>query len=215
MLLQNPPDAEFRFILTIPHSQEDRVKIGRAAFSRAPAALAKVYGRTLDVKKPLTPAESYAEGLNEALEIAISPSLQARSPSLHATRSQGGYGIPTLIFVSSGRLRLIPGLPRDLTPFTASIDPVDAGRGASARLASFNAAPPKLTPLAPKIAYARYDGVTIRVAPDPAAAKFAVLKADASFTAEATTEQDGELWYAFQIAADGPPAAFGKASDFR
>src|SRR5215470_467866 len=116
MLMQNPPDAEFRFILTIPHSQEDRVRIGRAAFSRAPAALAKVYGRTLDVKMPLTPGESYAEGLNEALEIAINPSLKARSPSL---------AIPTLIFVSSGRLRLIPGLPEDLAPYVARIDPVD------------------------------------------------------------------------------------------
>jgi hypothetical protein len=95
MLMRNPPDAEFRFILTIPHSEEDRAKIGRAAFSRAPAVLAKVYGRTLNVKKPLTPEESYAEGLNEALDIAISPSLQS-------CRSQSGYVISTLIFVSPG-----------------------------------------------------------------------------------------------------------------
>ena len=33
--------------------------------------------------------------------------------------------------------------------------------------------------------------------------------------AKAVTDQNGERWYAFQFVADGPPAAFGKASDFR
>lgn len=207
MLAQSPPGAEYRFILTAPHSQADRVKIGRAAFSRAPAALAKVYGRAPDGQEPLTPAEAYAGGLNEALLTAIKSSLKTRSPR--------PLGVPLLVFRSSGQLRIIPGFPADLAALSPGIDATEGPSGMPARLAALNATPPKLTPVASRIAYARNDGVTLRIAPDPAAAKFAELKAGVGFMAKAVTEQNGERWYAFQFAADGPPAAFGKASDFR
>ena len=49
-LSQQSPDIEYRFILTAPRSQPDRVKIGHAAFLRAPAVLDEVYGRGADVK---------------------------------------------------------------------------------------------------------------------------------------------------------------------
>jgi hypothetical protein len=45
--------------------------------------------------------------------------------------------------------------------------------------------------------------------------KLAQLKTGVGFMAKATTVQDGERWYAFQFTAGGPPAAFGKAEDFR
>ena len=99
-LSQQSPDIEYRFILTAPRSQPDRVKIGHAAFLRAPAVLDEVYGRGADVKGPGTPAETYADGLNDALWTAINPSLQARSAQ--------PIGLPVLVFPSSGRLRVVP-----------------------------------------------------------------------------------------------------------
>jgi hypothetical protein len=202
-IAQNPPDAEFRFILTVPHLREDRIKIGRAAWPRSPESLGKVYGHSMDVQTPLTPAESYAEGLNEALQMAIKPSLQARS--------RHPIGLPTLIYMSAGKLRVIPGMPPDLAPFAASVDP----DGSVQALAATNGAPPKLSPIAAKIVYAREESVTLHIAPRTDAAKFAVLKAGVGFKALAETEQNGERWYAFQFTEDGPAAAFGKVSQFR
>ena len=83
------------------------------------------------------------------------------------------------------------------------------------RLVSMLAAPPELTPINAKIAYARHDGAALRIAPHPAATKLAQVKTGVGFMARAVTEQDGERWFAFQFVADGPPAAFGKMSDFR
>jgi hypothetical protein len=208
-LSQQSPDIEYRFILTAPRSQSDRAKIGHAAFSRAPAALDEVYGRGADAQGPGTPAEAYADGLNDALWTAINPSLQARSAQ--------PIGLPVLVFSSAGRLRMIAGMPSasGLAALSSSVDAANAPSNPSARLESLLAAPPKLTPVRAKIAYARRDGAALRVAPDPAAAKLAQVKAGVGFMAKAVTEQDGERWYAFQYVADGPPAAFGKASDFR
>ena len=206
-LSQASPDIEYRFVLTAPRSQSDRAKIGRAAFSRAPAALDEVYGRGTAGQAPGTPAETYADGLNDALWTAISPSLQARSAQ--------ALGLPVLVFPSSGRLRVVAGMPPDLAALSASVDPMSVPSAGLPRMASLLAAPPELTPINAKVAYARHDAAALRVAPHPAATKLAQLKTGVGFMAKAVTEQDGERWYAFQFVADGPPAAFGKVSDFR
>ncbi len=209
-LVKAAPAVEYRFILTGPHSQEDRVKIGRAAFSRSPANLAKIYGRSPAPQEPLTPAESFAEGVNEALMTAIKPTLTARA--------HGRSGFPTLIFRAAGKLYVLPGLPSasNLATISTIMEPLKAPSKTPAQLASLLAAPPKLTPIDPtRMASAVKDGVILRIAPDPAAAKLAELKAGAGYVAKAETELDGERWYAFQFAKDGPPAAYGKASEFR
>jgi hypothetical protein len=206
-LSQASPDIEYRFILTAPRTAPDRVKIGRAAFSRRPGALDDVYGRGAASQAPGSPAEVYADGLNDALWTAINPALQARSPQ--------PIGFPVLIFPSSGRLRTIAGMPSDLAALSASVDPAGAQSSLPPGLASLLAAPPELKPIVPKVAYARHDGVMLRLAPHSAATRLGQLKAGVGFMAKAVTEQGGERWYAFQFVADGPPAAFGKMSDFR
>jgi hypothetical protein len=207
MVAKGPAGAEYRFILTAPHSQAGRAKIGRAAFSRSPAALAKVYSGAPDGKEPPTPAEAYAAGVNESLLMAIKAALMARTGE--------PLGVPLLIFRSAGQLRVVSGLPSDLAALSSTVDETDGPSSVPARLAALNAKPPKLTPVTPRPAYARQDGTALRIAPDPSAAKFAGLKAGAGFMLKAETVIDGERWYAFQFAADGPPAAFGKAGDFR
>jgi len=200
-------NAEYRFILTAPRSQSDRVKIGHAAFSRAAAALDEIYGRGADGQWAAAPAETYADGFNDALWTAINPALQARSAQ--------PIGLPLLVFSSSGRLRVLAGMPSDLAALSASVDAIDVPAGWPPRLTALLAAPPQLKPIAAKVAYARRDGTVLYIAPHAAAAKLSKLKAGAGFMAKAVTEQDGERWYAFQFVANGPPAAFGKVSDFR
>jgi hypothetical protein len=206
-LSRQSPDIEYRFILTAPRSPADRLKIGRAAFARTAAALDEVYSRGADAQARATPAEAYADGLNDALWTAINPALQARSAQ--------PIGLPVLVFQSSGRVRALPGMPSSFETLSSSVDAVSVPSNPPPRLASLLAAPPKLTPIADKVAYARRDGGALRVAPHAEAAKLTQLKAGVGFMAKAVTEQDGERWYAFQFVADGPPAAFGKASDFR
>ncbi len=206
-LSQTSPDIEYRFVLTAPRAASDRARIGRAAFSRMPAALDGAYGPGTAAQAPATPAEVYADGLNDALWSAINPALQARSAQ--------PIGLPVLVFPSSGRLRVVAGIPSDLAGLSSSVDPANARSSVPAGLASLLAAPPEPRPIAPKIAYAQHDGAVLRAAPHPAATKLAQLKAGVGFMAKAVTEQGGERWYAFQFVADGPPAAFGKVSDFR
>ncbi|MGO9173931.1 MAG: hypothetical protein ACLP7P_18480 [Rhodomicrobium sp.] len=200
-------DVEYRFILTAPRSPSDRVKIGQAAFSRAAAALDEVYSRGTDAGRKATPAGTFADGLNDALWTAINPSLQARLGQ--------PIGLPVLVFLSSGHLRAVAGLPSDLAALAASVDAMNAPVNTPPRLSSLLAAPPQLTPIDAKVAYARRDGAALYIAPNSAATKLSRLKAGVGFMAKAVTERDGERWYAFQFVAGGPPAAFGKASDFR
>ena len=201
------PDIEYRFVLTAPRSQADRSENWTCRL------LAGAHGSRRGLwpwsrwQGPGTPAETYADGLNDALWTAINPSLQARSAQ--------PIGLPVLVFPSSGRLRVVAGMPHDLAALSASVDAMNAPSDPPPRLASLLAAPPELTPINAKVAYARHDGAVLRIAPHPAATKLAQVKTGIGFMAKAVTEQDGERWYAFQFVADGPPAAFGKVSDFR
>ncbi len=205
-LTEQPSDVEYRFVLTAPRSQSDRVMIGHAAFSRSAAALDDVYGRGADIQRSATPAETFADGLNDALWTALNASLQARSDR--------PIGLPLLVFLSSGRLRVLAGMPPDFAALSAA---ADAGAPGSQppRLSSLLEAPPQLTPIAPKIAYARRDGTVLYALPNSAATKLNQVKTGVGFMAAAVTEQGGERWYAFQFVANGPPASFGKAKDFR
>ena len=207
-LSQQSPDIEYRFILTAPRSPADRLKIGHAAFSRTAAALDEVYGRRANAQAQATPAEAYADGLNDALWTAINPALQARSARAHRSAGARFPQLRTAACASGNATQFRKTL-------SSSVDAVSVPSNPPPRLASLLAAPPKLTPIAAKVAYARHDGAALRVAPHSEAAKLAQLKAGVGFMAKAVTEQDGERWYAFQFVADGPPAAFGKASDFR
>jgi len=200
-------DVEYRFILTAPMSQPDRVKIGYAAFSRQPAALDEVYGRGVNSGKTAAPAEVFADGFNDALWTAINPSLQARSAQ--------PIGLPVLVLVSGGRVRVLAGVPSDLAALEAAVDATAAPASRPPKLTALLATTPELKPIAAKVAYARKDGTVLYSAPHPAAPKLLQLKAGVGFMAKATAVRDGERWYAFQFTAGGPPAAFGKAEDFR
>ncbi len=206
ILSGQPSDIEYRFILTAPKSQADRIKIGHAAFSRAAAALDEIYRRGADAGRSATPAEAYADGLNDALWTAITPSLQARSTL--------PVGLPALVFVSSGRLRVQSGVPADFATLSASVDAAST-QTTQPRLPAWLAAPPQLRTIETKIAYARHGDTGLYVAPDVSAAKLALLKTGQGFMAQAVTQQNGERWYAFQFVANGPPAAFGREKDFR
>ncbi|MFY9641591.1 MAG: hypothetical protein WAK07_11940 [Rhodomicrobium sp.] len=206
-LREEPSDIEYRFILTAPRSQSDRVKIGHAAFSRTAAALDEVYGRGVDVQRIATPAETFADGLNDALWTALNPALQARSAQ--------PIGLPLLVFPSAGRVRVVAGIPPNFAALSAAADATGPVADQPHRLSSLLAAPPQLKPIAAKIAFARRDGAALYIAPHSAATKLAKLKAGTGFMAAAATEQNGERWYAFQFVVNGPAAAFGIAKDFR
>jgi hypothetical protein len=207
-LTQSSQAIEYRFILTAPRTQADRVKVGRAAFSRKPSSLDAIYGSSSGPEGPPTPAEEFAGGFNDALWTAINAALEARSTK--------PFGFPALVFLQSARVRVIAGLPADFSALAASIDPESAPRAANPQLAALMAAPPKLTPIEAKVAYARQDGTVLYAAPDSSSAKLTQAKTGVGFMAKAqATGQDGKRWYAFQFLAEGPPAAFGKIADFR
>ncbi len=118
------------------------------------------------------------------------------------------------MFSSSGRLRVLAGIPSDLAGLSASAGAINVSAQPSPLTAQL-AAPPQIKPIGAKVAFARRDGTMLYIAPNTSAAKLSKLKAGVGFMAKAITEQNGERWYAFQFIANGPPGAFGKVSDFR
>lgn len=211
-LSTGPTDIEFRFVLAAPKSQVDRIKIGRAAYARDRARLDTIYANSATPNSAVvnalsTPSEMFAAGFNDVLWTALNPALQARAG--------GPIGFPTLIFSSKGRVRVAVGLLADFAALSVLVDEDKLGAEPPPGLKALLARPPTLTPTESKVKYARSDGTILYAAPHRAAPKLGVLKSGVGFMAKASTEVDGERWYAFQYVANGSPSAFGRLDEFR
>ncbi|MEQ1695726.1 MAG: hypothetical protein ABL901_07785 [Hyphomicrobiaceae bacterium] len=201
-------EIEFRFILTAPKTPAERDQLGRVTAARSASALEAIYQAPArqSVAAPLTAAELFASGYNDALWAAINPALQKRTPQT--------IGFPAFVYASGGKAKVVVGDLGDKDTLASAVD-----ERASATPA-FNAPSPLAVPVVlkaiePKPKFAKADGVTVYLAPHPKATKLATAKAGAGFLAKSTVESEGETWYVFQYFANGPPSAYGRVSDFR
>lgn len=194
-------DIEFRFVLTAPKSPAERDQLGRVTAARSAAALNAIY--TTGPKfaaAALTPAETFASGYNDALWTALNPALQLRSTQT--------IGFPTFVYASGGKAKVLVGSLGSKETLTAAVDE-------RAAATSGPITPVALKPIEPKPKFAKADGVTLYLAPHTKATRLATIKAGAGYLAKSSVEASGETWFAFQFFANGPPSAFGRASDFR
>jgi hypothetical protein len=195
-----------RFILTAPHTDEDRKLIAYTILSQSGKGLDAMYAsrRAPEVLGTET-ARDFVVGVNTAAEIALKDALTTRLV-------RGTYGFPILVFNVGGRVLTLAGAP-DADPFLALAEARAGSSGEISGAAPFLANPPVITE-ASGAAGARRAGVGVHVAPLAGSARLRVLNPGEGLPIAGHTTVGGRKWLALQAFKKGGPYGYGLAEDF-
>jgi thiol-disulfide isomerase/thioredoxin len=205
--LRNKTGFQARFMLTAPHSDEDRKLIAYAILSQSAQGLDAIYARRKAPEALGTEAaREFATDVNTAAETALMGALKARLPGGH-------YGYPILIFNAAGRVNVVAGAPQNPDELLAMVEAPGGVLPEVSGLAPFLSNPPVVSKTSREVG-ARRQGVGIHVAPAAASPKLHVLNRAETLPVVGETTVSGRKWLAFQVFRQGRPLGYGLAEEF-
>lgn len=205
--LRDKAGFQARFVLTAPHTDEDRKLISYAILDQSGRGLDAMYAsRRAPEALGTETARDFAVDVNTAAEIALKDALTAR-----LVRG-GGYGYPILVFNVGGRVLTLAGAP-DADAFLRLAEARAGAAGEVSGVTPFLANPPVIT-AASGVAGARRAGVGVHVAPLAESPKLRSMNPGEGLPIAAHTTIGGRKWLALQVFKKGRPYGYGLAEDF-
>lgn len=196
-----------RFMLTAPHTDEERKLIAYAILANGQKGLDALYSsRKAPEALGTEAARDFALDVNAAAETALMGSLKARL-------ANGHYGYPVLLFKSRGKLNVIAGAPRDPSQLIALVESGAGSPHGVSGVTPFLANPPKAG-RSSNSGVAVRKSVDVRVAPLEASPRLHVLDRGDALPVVGETPVDGRKWLVLQVFKQGRPYGYGLADEF-
>lgn len=205
--LRDMDGFQARFILTAPHTDEEKLLISYAILAQGWKGLDATYSsRKAPEALGTEAARGFVLDVNAATEMALTPSLKERLP-------QGRYGYPILAFKYRGKLNVIAGAPREAAQLIALVEPGAGAPGDVPGVNPFLNNPPGIAKSGSRGGALR-DGVAVRAAPVDGSARLLTLNKGQALTVVGETAVDGRKWLTLQVFNQGRPYGYGLAGEF-